>query len=100
MPGMSRKKGARKKPKLLTLKVVEPSYRKECKDEVLPGSGSFDKKKMNEVGLGLPKDQGGPRFNRFGFTPKTCCFLMFDFPHIWILGHAETVPRHISRFQC
>ena len=23
----------------------------------------------------------------------------FIFPQIWIFGHAETVPRHISRFQ-
>ena len=26
-------------------------------------------------------------------------FPIFYFPHIWICGHAETVPRHISRFQ-
>ena len=46
--------------------------------------------------------QGGPRFDRCGFMPQSfVSFFMFifDFPHIWMFGHAETVPRHISRFQ-
>ena len=30
---------------------------------------------------------------------KTWIFSIVDFPQIWICGHAETVPRHISRFQ-
>jgi len=41
---------------------------------------------------------GGPRYDRFGVTPQNLGFPIFHFSHIWIFGHAETAPRHISRF--
>jgi len=57
--GISTAKGAgakRKKPSLIVFKTTPPEYAEECKDDVTPGSGSFDLAKMNKVGLALPSN--------------------------------------------
>ncbi|MAD33197.1 MAG: hypothetical protein CMJ88_05515, partial [Planctomycetes bacterium] len=55
MPGKKPKMPKkRRKPKLVELKAVKPAYKKECMDNVLPGSSEFKQEKMNEVGLSLP----------------------------------------------
>jgi len=55
--GVSIAKGAggkRKKPSLIEFKSTPAEYAEECKDDVTPGSGSFDLAKMNKIGLALP----------------------------------------------
>jgi len=61
-PGRARMK--RKMPKLVSFGATQPEYAAECKDEVMPGSASFDLEKMNEEGLALP--EGNPCRNIAG----------------------------------
>jgi len=51
-------------PKLVSFGATEPEYAEECKDDVTPGSTSFDLDKMNEQGLALP--EGNPCRNIAG----------------------------------
>jgi len=116
MPNTKKQSRKRKKPKLLTLKVVEPDYRGECKDEVLPGSGSFTKKKMIEVGLELPDDNpckpiAGPWGNDAGMDYKTFneCrqreidrewgAAKRDYAHFWV-DQAVDLGMHITNTLC
>jgi len=41
----------------------------------------------------------GYMWKYIGQTPNSI-FPIFDFGVIWFFGHVETVPRHISKFQC
>jgi len=61
-PGRARMK--RKMPKLISFGATQPEYANECKDEVTPGSASFDLEKMNEEGMALP--EGNPCRNIAG----------------------------------
>mmetsp|Transcript_18412 Transcript_18412/g.45827 ORF Transcript_18412/g.45827 Transcript_18412/m.45827 type:complete len:2629 (-) Transcript_18412:138-8024(-) len=49
-------KGGRKKPELIKFGATQPKYAEECKDEVTPGSDSFDVDEMNKLGLTLPPE--------------------------------------------
>ncbi|CAE8698862.1 unnamed protein product, partial [Polarella glacialis] len=56
--------GRRKKPELIKFGAIEPKYAEECKDEVTPGTSSFDVELMNKEGLSLP--DGNPCKNIAG----------------------------------
>eukprot|EP00928_Gymnodinium_smaydae_P037786 TRINITY_DN26188_c0_g6_i1.p1 TRINITY_DN26188_c0_g6~~TRINITY_DN26188_c0_g6_i1.p1 ORF type:complete len:2649 (+),score=321.37 TRINITY_DN26188_c0_g6_i1:44-7948(+) len=48
------KSGAAKKPpQLIKFGATQPEYAEECKDDVTPGSKSFDAERMYEVSMGL-----------------------------------------------
>ncbi|CAE8600212.1 unnamed protein product, partial [Polarella glacialis] len=56
--------GKRNKPELIKFGAIEPKYAEECKDEVTPGTSTFDVELMNKEGLSLP--DGNPCKNIAG----------------------------------
>jgi hypothetical protein len=53
-------KPERKRPKLIEFGAVHPEYKRECMDDVMPGTNEFSKDKMNEIGMGIWNEGKGP----------------------------------------